>query len=338
MQKLFIVGCPRSGTTLVQQALNRHSRIVIPPETKYFFSFLGHSRRCQHRHIDRLNADLRISLPKPASRIRSLAESRGFFEHLAHLYVERIGRKHAAYFGEKTPEHTSHLAGIRRLFPDAKILFLYRDGRDVALSLTQVPWMSSDVHVNFLVWLYYYRILRQQRIHRSPNLCLVRYEDLVADPHREFRRILGYLDLQYESAVADGHGNTEGVPEREYAWKARALEPITTERIGVSCRELSRAQIEIMERLGGSALESLGYKLISDGKRALSLRFMLGLGVGLAQLVYDLPWHSLWNEFSGRSLLCPLATSAAAPRNQSLAPASRPKSVAELSRPVLEAV
>ncbi len=44
MNKFFIVGCPRSGTTMVQQALNRHPQVVIPPETKYFFSFYGHSQ------------------------------------------------------------------------------------------------------------------------------------------------------------------------------------------------------------------------------------------------------------------------------------------------------
>jgi hypothetical protein len=338
MKKLFIVGCPRSGTTVVQQALNRHSGIVIPPETKYFFSFLGHSRRCQHRHIDRINADLRIALPKPASRISRLADSREFFEEMSRRYLKRMNRKDAFYFGEKTPEHTGHLGDIRRHFPDAKILFLYRDGRDVAWSLSRVPWMSSNVHVNFLVWLYYYRYLHRAIAHNSPNICLVRYEELVADPHREFHRILEFLDLPYESAVADGHGNTEGVPRREYPWKARALEPITTDRIGVSRRELRREQIEIMERLGGRALSALGYPLISDCKRPLSLRFMLGLGLGVGRLVYDLPWHSLWNEFAGRSLLCPLTQAAASSRIDSLTLKQQPELVADLPQPVLEAV
>src|SRR5215831_4421176 len=58
VDKFFIVGCPRSGTTMVQQALNRHSQIVIPPETKFFFSFYGHSLAQQARHVRRLNADL----------------------------------------------------------------------------------------------------------------------------------------------------------------------------------------------------------------------------------------------------------------------------------------
>src|SRR5262245_27843931 len=80
VEKFFIVGCPRSGTTMVQQALNRHSQVAIPPETKFFFSFFGHSRARQLRHIDRLNEDLRIRLPRPAARVRSVAEGRAFYE------------------------------------------------------------------------------------------------------------------------------------------------------------------------------------------------------------------------------------------------------------------
>ena len=153
MKKLFIVGCPRSGTTLVQLALNRHSQIVIPPETKYFFSFLGHSKQCQHEHLKRLERDLQIRIPKPETRVRSGPEARAFFEHVARLYVEHLGKKNVVYFGDKSPEHTGQLSDIRRHFPDAKILIVYRDGRDVACSLTKVPWMSPDLYVNFVVWL-----------------------------------------------------------------------------------------------------------------------------------------------------------------------------------------
>src|SRR5437868_932206 len=144
MKKFFIVGCPRSGTTMVQQALNRHSRIVIPPETKFFFSFFGHPRRVQLRHLKRLNTDLGINLAEPAGRISSVADGRAFYDAMARQYLERLQRTDAAYFGEKTPEHTGHLPRIQQLFPDAKILVLYRDGRDVAVSLSKMPWMCPD--------------------------------------------------------------------------------------------------------------------------------------------------------------------------------------------------
>src|SRR5579871_5589598 len=100
MDKFFIVGCPRSGTTMVQQALNRHSQVVIPPETKFFFSFLGHSRRRQARHVGRLNADLGIDLPTPSAPVRSAADGRAFYDAMARQYVHRLRKKDVVWFGE----------------------------------------------------------------------------------------------------------------------------------------------------------------------------------------------------------------------------------------------
>src|SRR5262245_17177570 len=129
MQKFFIVGCPRSGTTMLQQALNRHSQIAIPPETKYFSSFFRRSRRRQRQHLKRLNADLCIQLTEPTTSIASIVQGRAFYEDMAKTYVERLAVKDVRWFGEKTPEHTSALPIIREMYPEAKILVLCRDGR-----------------------------------------------------------------------------------------------------------------------------------------------------------------------------------------------------------------
>lgn len=289
---------------MVQQALNRHSRVVIPPETKFFFSFLGHCRQCQDRHLARLNADLRISLPRPAAPIRSAAEGRAFYEMMARQYVERVGKKDVALFGEKTPEHSTHLPRIRQLFPSARIVILHRDGRDVASSLSRMPWMTPDVNVNFLVWLYYCRALRRATAGAGPNVCHARYEDIVTNPAREFGRILAFLGLPYEPAVAEGWGNREGVPEREYPWKERALAKITTDRVGTFLRDLSAAQIAVLERLGRNLLPELGYPLLTDGRAPLSPGLLLKLAGGLARFVYRLPWHAVVRELLGLSLLC----------------------------------
>jgi hypothetical protein len=304
MEKFFIVGCPRSGTTMVQQALNRHSDVAIPPETKFFFSFFGHSRRCQLRHIERLNEDLGVALPRPHAAVRSVAEGRAFYEVLARQYVARLQKPGVTHFGEKTPEHTGQLPRIRQLFPSAKIVVLTRDGRDVASSLTRMPWMPAGLYVNFLVWLYYHRLIRKAKAEGCPNLYFARYEEIVADPEKQFAGILEFLGLPYESAVAAGYGNREGIPQREYGWKERALRKITRDRVGVFQRELTGEQVATLERLGGSALRSLGYPLLTDGRAPLSLGFLLRLGWDAAAFVARLPWHSVVNELLGRAFLC----------------------------------
>jgi hypothetical protein len=289
---------------MVQQALNRHHRIAIPPETKFFFSFFGHSRRCQLRHIERLNDDLGITLPRPQAAVRSVPEGRAFYEMLGRQYVARLQRPGVTHFGEKTPEHTGHLPRIRQLFPRAKIVVLTRDGRDVASSLTQMPWMPAGLYVNFLVWLYYHRLIRKVKAEGWPNVYFARYEEIVADPEKQFAGILGFLGLPYEPAVAAGYGNHEGIPHREYGWKERALRKITQDRVGVFRRELTGEQIARLERLGGGALRSLGYPLLTDGKAPLSLRFLLRLGWDAAAFAARLPWHSVVNELLGRAFLC----------------------------------
>jgi hypothetical protein len=126
------------------------------------------------------------------------------------------------------------------------------------------------------------------------------YEDIVANPHEEFRAILRFLGADYEPAVARGHGNREGVPQREMAWKSRALQPITSQRIGAFRKELTHDQIEILERLGKDALLTLGYPLLTDGKRPLSPAFYLQLGYNLGRFVGRLPWTSVAKELVSR--------------------------------------
>jgi LPS sulfotransferase NodH len=309
MKKFFILGCPRSGTTMLQQALNRHSRVVVPPETRYFSSFLGHSYRHQLRHAKRLDRDLQIRLPPPSRRIHGDKEARNFFEQMASLYLQRLNRTDVSYFGEKSPAHTGKLWRIKEVFPEAKILFLYRDGRDVALSLTKVPWMHQDLYVNFAVWLYYYWVLRQARECPGLDLLCIKYEELATNPDAELRKVLDFLLLDYEPAVAMGHGNSEGIPLHEYSWKARALEPITPDRIGLWRRELCEHEIAALERLGRSALESLGYSLLTGAEANLSAAFYARLSWNLFGLAWRLPWGAKTNEVLERLTRSPFSVS-----------------------------
>lgn len=296
LKKFFILGCPRSGTTLLQQALNRHSQITIPPETRFFYSLHGHSHRNQIRHVESLNADLGIKLPIPARRIESACQARAFYNHMAALYLERLGRSGVAYFGEKSPEHSGHWRRVHRIFPDASLIWIYRDGRDVALSLAKMPWGHPSPCVGLIVWLYYYYALRIACRKSGAKIHLVKYEDLVTNPARELGRITDELGLAYEPAMAEGTGNREGIPEREYAWKARAWGPISADRVGVWQRELSATQVCHLECLGGHALRDLGYNLASKRGQAPGTMFVPKLCWDLLVFLSRQPWHLLVHE------------------------------------------
>jgi hypothetical protein len=300
MQNFFIVGCPRSGTTMLQQALNRHSQIVIPPETKFFFSFVGHSYTAQRRHVERLNTDLGVRLRLPPFGVRTDDEARAFYARLAGQYVEALQKPTATRFGEKTPEHTGHLDRIRHLFPESKIVVLYRDGRDVALSLAKTPWAPGGLYANFVIWLYYQSIILGRMARPDPNIHYVRYEDIVDRPEGALGDVLAFLELPYEAAVAEGCGNRAGIPEREYAWKSGALAKITSDRVGAFQRELTDDQIAVLERLGRSTLTAFGYELLTDGARRLGPRVLLRIAFDLARFLVRVPWSSVGGELAAR--------------------------------------
>jgi hypothetical protein len=273
LKKFFVVGCQRSGTTMLQQALNRHPRIVIPPETAFFTHFLGHTRRGQIQHLKRINADLKIDLPPPQRRVSHPAEAAAFFNQLAELYIESIGRADVDLFGEKTPHHVLRINRITRVFPDAKIILIFRDGRDVALSLTKVPWFNSNVDVTFGYWLKCYRCQKRAMQTRAGDLHCVKYEDLVAQPEDELRRIAEFLGIDYDPRMAEGHGSLDGVPKWELGWKHRAKEKITTARIAHARGELSPDQLKNLECWGRRQLMELGYEVAVDPTERLPLSF-----------------------------------------------------------------
>jgi len=270
---LFIVGCGRSGTTMLQQALNRHPRILIPPETGYFLDFIGHTLRGQRRHLRSINRDLGIDLPMPDRRVRNPIDVIAWYQRIAEAYTRIQRREGVEYFGDKSPRHLLRLERIASFLPEARILLIYRDGRDVAISLSKVPWSPPDVYVNFAIWLRFYRW--HQWALRQPNLHLIflKYEDFVSDPEAHLRRVCEFLNVDYVPEMTEGRGGEGAFTEHETAWKASSLEAINTSRIGVSKSELSETRLRRLERWGEKALTSLGYELIHTPTTRLPLWF-----------------------------------------------------------------
>lgn len=253
---------------MLQLALCRHSRILIPPETHYF-TLLTRSRRGQQLHWRRVVKDLKIEIPVPTERLRPGPPAREPFLQMVNAYLKRVGKSGVTHFGEKSPEHQRRVPLILATFPAAKFILIYRDGRDVALSLTKVSWLSRSLDLNFALWLHYSAIQRRLLNEISERICLVRYEDLVLDPVSHLRRIAKFLGLDYEPQMTEECGNHEGVPAYEYSYKGRAFEPITDQRIGNWRRELTPAQIARLERRGSRTLLDLGYELETGGTQRL---------------------------------------------------------------------
>jgi len=262
---IFIVGAPRSGTSLLRTLLNRHPAIALCDETYYFY-YVYERRRAfgdlaaaaaRRRLIDNYLATQRVRrLEMPLDELASLLMRDGttyasFFATVLRFYAT-CHRKLRC--GEKTPQHVFFIPTLRQWYPRCRIIHLIRDPRDVVASLLRMPWASPNVLVNARLWRDC--VLAAERWSGTGNLLAVRYEQLVAEPQSELQRVCSFIGEEYRhEMLVPGDA-----PAPAAWWFSRALEPVTTARCGTWRNELSRRQVALVEWITGPLMRQLGYQ------------------------------------------------------------------------------
>ena len=258
---VFIVGPPRSGTSLLRQMLNRH-----PALASLFFPLLYQDRQrkafgdlSNPANRERLVSEY-VSLPttkglgldcaKLADRLRREATSyQALYAAVLNFYAESHGKPRS---GEKTPRHALYLDTLREWFPDAPILHIVRDPRDVVTSSHRMFGAPSAV-VTARTWLSH-NLAARRSSHRSQYL-EVRYETLVAQPELELTRICKFIGEEYFPSMLTPEQRSVEHPGE---WD-RLQTPLTTGRVGQWRRELTRQQVAQIEWVLGPHLETFGY-------------------------------------------------------------------------------
>ena len=196
---VFVVGFPRSGTTLCEQIIAAHPAFATSDELPLL-----------ERALARVAGDAGQAYP----------------EGLAGASVEQIASWRAAYrasqppvggrFVDKFPLNLVHLPAIRLLFPDAAVVLVLRDPRDVVLSNFMQDFVPNEamIHSTSLAGAaaLYDRVMGLWRAWapRFPDVHVLRYEDLVDDLEGEARRLLGFLGVPWDPLVLDYHRQAAG--------------------------------------------------------------------------------------------------------------------------------
>ena len=248
---VIIGGTPRSGTTLVRRILDRHPSLCCGPETSILLP--GGMR------IDQVAS----AYSWPASELREMiavSDSQGaFVDAFAARYREQRGRPRWA---EKTPLNVLSFDWALERFPEARIVHVIRDGRDVVCSMRQHPdrrWVDG-VEVKELrpqpADVYMRRWVRdtQAGIGRrgDARYLEVRYEDLVADPERVMRELLEALDEPWMPEILVERTPSGGK-------RAHANSRITSTSVGRWREDLDTSEQQQVHAIGGVLLERLGY-------------------------------------------------------------------------------
>ncbi|MGZ8218220.1 sulfotransferase family protein, partial [Methylomagnum sp.] len=196
MKKLFLVGCPRSGTTWLQIILGNHPKIATARETHLFDVYL-------HRLYDRWDSEEK-SQDKDGLRILlSRSEFDGLCGQFASAVMNKIAavKPGAALVLEKTPGNIKKHKLIKQFFPDAKFLHIVRDPRAVAASLLaakQEPWGNwapNDVYSAARMWRDHVMLARRELVLYGNDFKEIRYEDLSNNPTAVVHNIWKWLAI-----------------------------------------------------------------------------------------------------------------------------------------------
>ncbi len=284
---VFIVGMSRSGTTLLSRMLDAHSQIAILPETWMYVVLdrLGCVEQFSHcsqasLFFNEVWQNLK-GYRDPAASVLACEASKqvGYVGPTARV-LERLGRayakeRNARIWGEKTPAHALWLPQIRTLFPQARILFMVRDPRDVLVSYDD-RWDEGKRNTSYIastcyLLKYYMNHLLHRPAFPTEQIRWVRYESLVSEPSAELENVCGFLGVDFEPSMLAFYRRVHverDTPGGEH--HALLSRPATTEKIGRYREALTPTQIALVEHVLGPEMLALGYSLATSSSLSLA--------------------------------------------------------------------
>jgi hypothetical protein len=277
---IFIVGAPRSGTTMLQYRLRNHPRMSFPTGESHFFIPL-YRDQAQYGDLSRL-ANIRSVLQAMYKQSRDFLETdlqgmkfdidtlarelHADGRHSMPAIISGLFEKNAqgegkVRWGDKTPYYVMHLPILLEWFPDAQIVHLIRDGRDVTLSLfgRQHDFYVYNAYFAAEYWESYVekgRALGRQLT--SSQYLELRYEDLLDQPETTMRTLCDFLGEAYSAelfdvAAVDDPGKTPLVHK-----------PLQADNAEKWRGKMTPAQIRAFESVSGKTLREFGYELATS--------------------------------------------------------------------------
>ena len=200
---IFIVGMPRSGTTLIEQILSSHALVHGAGETE---TFPGTSRLIVQQ----------LEYAKPVPECMSLMDGKMVEEHSARYLQELVLRcPTAVRITDKFPQNFFEIGLIKTLFPDARIVHCQRNPLDNCTSLFFHCFTTFKATFELTelgqYYLQYQRLMSHWQMLFPGEIFTVQYEDLVLDQERVSRQLIEYIGLDWDEKCIDFHNNERNV-------------------------------------------------------------------------------------------------------------------------------
>ncbi len=241
MRRIFLVGCPRSGTTLLQSLVASHPEVVSFPETHLFSKTISINKilrfftiyRSKHIHIvQNILEDFNVDFPKNSPG-GTYFSTRKWIEKLLpvldEIALSHLNGKRPVLLLEKTPRHLHFVELIKEVDPDAQFIHMIRKGEEVVASLTEATanspanWSGSRSIKKSIFWWNRSIKISEQFIGRDGHH-FVCYQELVNKTDQVLQNLFSRIGLKFDPSMIDSFHDTAGalINEQEI-WKSKNL-------------------------------------------------------------------------------------------------------------------
>ncbi len=273
---VFVLGCGRSGTTLLYHMLLSSGNFAIYRTESNVINLLeprfgdlsnprNQSRLLEAWYETRLYS--LSGLDKSELEARVLAECKNGGDFLRIIMEEMCRKQGVERWADTTPENLLHLPRIKETIPDALIVHIIRDGRDVALStdklgyIRRLPWdRKPSTMVAGLYWEWMVRKGRRDGRKLGNDYMEVHFKDLTSHPREVLARLGQFVeqDLDYDriQQVGIGSVSTPNTSFKNGSRQSEEFSPVGRWKTGYTPNDLA-----MLEGLIGETLEELGYEL-----------------------------------------------------------------------------
>jgi hypothetical protein len=281
IKPFFVIGNPRSGTTLLRLMLNRHEEIVVPPECgfsvwlsdsfsqrdftipeagKEFVSQVVRSRKFETWGLDENEIIQFVHRQQPTTYREAVLAIYLF-------YALKQGRT-PNWIGDKNNHYIKQLDVLEEIFNSPRYVFIVRDGLDVACSYRALQALRSDSIYSPRLPNSIDEIAREwgdnnakviTYLQKYPERCvLTRYEDLIVNPEHELIKICNFFDVKYMPTMLTYYENNDE-PHEFLNWKEKVVQPPDQDNFGMYKKILSIGEIETFEKIARKTLDYFHY-------------------------------------------------------------------------------
>lgn len=298
----FIVGRPRSGTTLLRTLFDANKNVCIPPECQFIINLHPrYGKLIQWNENDMLAfyKDLKEQWLFKTWKVNSnilrnaLLAAVGKITYnevckiVNHQYQSFYEKGEILFFGDKNPGYTIYTEQLMKIFPNAKFIHIIRDYRDHYVSIRNVDFDFPIPSLVAFKWRLFVKKFRKMK-EKYPNSHLeIRYEDLVSEPENQMKQLCDFTNIPFDPKIFQFY---EKEDEARNIYSSRVVDKIHSSlfskinpsKIGVYKKKLSARQIKMADFAVGKYAELAGYK--KDYEKAnLGIVFSAVPGIAIAK-------------------------------------------------------